>query len=111
MDRLGSDLSSLASTIAGALSEFLVKPGGQSVTKSCSKNTSFLRLNHYPKCAYSQETFGLVPHTDSCFLTIVHSNNVGRIEFIKDSKWLSVKPKPNALIVNIGDLFQMEVSK
>jgi gibberellin 2-oxidase len=29
---------------------------------------------------------------------------------MKDSKWVAVKPNPEALIVNIGDLFQVKVS-
>ncbi|KAI4357082.1 hypothetical protein L6164_001053 [Bauhinia variegata] len=31
---------------------------------------------------------------------------VGGLQLMKDSKWVTVKPNPDALIVNIGDLFQ-----
>ncbi|CAI9096948.1 OLC1v1033219C1 [Oldenlandia corymbosa var. corymbosa] len=73
----------------------------------CGENTCFLRLNRYPACPISQEIFGLVPHTDSDFLTILHQDEVGGLQLMKDSKWISVKPNQNALIVNIGDLFQV----
>ncbi|KAJ4775489.1 Gibberellin 2-oxidase [Rhynchospora pubera] len=107
MDKLATDMSNLANTIARSLSEYLGDPSTRCITKSCSKSTSFLRLNHYPNCPFSEETFGLVPHTDSSYLTIVHPDKVGKLQLkINDSKWVSVRPKPGALIVNIGDLFQ-----
>ncbi|KAJ7946239.1 gibberellin 2-beta-dioxygenase 8 [Quillaja saponaria] len=47
-----------------------------------------------------------MPHTDSDFLTILHQDQVGGLQLVKDGKWIAVKPNPNALIINIGDLFQ-----
>uniref|UniRef100_A0A803M232 Fe2OG dioxygenase domain-containing protein n=1 Tax=Chenopodium quinoa TaxID=63459 RepID=A0A803M232_CHEQI len=40
------------------------------------------------------------------FLTILYQDQVGGLQLVKDGKWISVKPNPEALIVNIGDLFQ-----
>ncbi|KAF5478833.1 hypothetical protein F2P56_005362 [Juglans regia] len=60
----------------------------------------------YPPCPFTPEVFGLVPHTDSSFLTILYQDQVGGLQFMKDGKWFRVKPNPEALIVNIGDLFQ-----
>lgn len=73
----------------------------------CDESTCFLRLNRYLPCSLAPEMFGLVPHTDSDFLTILHQDQVGGLHLIKDSKWLAVKPNKDALIVNIGDLFQV----
>lgn len=49
-----------------------------------------------------------MPHTDSDFLTILHQDQVGGLQLVKDGKWISVKPNPKALIINIGDLFQVK---
>ncbi|KAK4264128.1 hypothetical protein QN277_029459 [Acacia crassicarpa] len=96
----------LSRLLAGVLAENLGNPKG-AVEEVCDESTCFLRLNHYlarPKS--EEETFGLVPHTDSDFLTILYQDHVGGLQLMKDSKWVAVKPNPDALIVNIGDLFQ-----
>ncbi|KAL1362087.1 hypothetical protein HN51_010373 [Arachis hypogaea] len=92
--------------LASILAENLGYPN-DAIEKLCDASTCFLRLNHYPSCPKSQdEIFGLVPHTDSDFLTILYQDQVGGLQLMKDSKWVAVKPNPDALIVNIGDLFQ-----
>ncbi|THU47910.1 hypothetical protein C4D60_Mb09t20640 [Musa balbisiana] len=73
MERLAGTMSELARMLAGVLAENLGSPGDQ-FTKSCSKSTCYLRLNRYPPCPFSPETFGLMPHTDSDFLTILHQD-------------------------------------
>ncbi|WCJ22552.1 2-oxoglutarate (2OG) and Fe(II)-dependent oxygenase superfamily protein [Euphorbia peplus] len=49
---------------------------------------------------------GLLPHTDSCLLTILYEDQTGGLQLKKDGKWRSVRPNPDAVIVNTGDLFQ-----
>ncbi|KAJ0963896.1 hypothetical protein J5N97_029018 [Dioscorea zingiberensis] len=105
MEKVAGAMSKLARTLAGVLAENLGHPK-DCFTKSCNKSTCFLRLNRYPLCPFSPEIFGLQPHTDSDFLTILHQDEVGGLQLMKDNKWVSVKPNPDALIVNIGDLFQ-----
>lgn len=51
---------------------------------------------------------GLIPHCDTSFLTIVHQDHVGGLQLMKDGNWVAVKPNPHALVVNIGDLFQVK---
>jgi len=106
MAELAKSMSNLARTLAGILAENLGYPG-DCFTENCSKSTCFLRLNRYPPCPFSPETFGLMPHTDSDFLTILYQDQVGGLQLMKDSKWVAVKPNLDALIVNIGDLFQV----
>ncbi|XP_028807748.1 gibberellin 2-beta-dioxygenase 8-like [Neltuma alba] len=74
--------------------------------KNCLPNSCFLRMNRYPQSPLSSKLFGLMPHSDSSFLTIVYQHKVGGLQVLKDTKWVAVNPIPNALIVIIGDLFQ-----
>ena len=66
-------------------------------------------MNRYPPCPLASKVFGLVPHTDSDFLTILFQDQVGGLQLLKDGKWIKVKPNPQALIINIGDLFQVRL--
>ena len=75
--------------------------------ENCLPSTCYLRMNRYPPCPKYSQVFGLMPHTDSDFLTILYQDQVGGLQLVKDGKWIAVKPNPKALIVNIGDLFQV----
>ncbi|KAI4295845.1 hypothetical protein L6164_035845 [Bauhinia variegata] len=105
IEQFAATVSSLAHTLAGILAE---KMGHNSsfFQENCLPSTCYLRLNRYPPCPLPFEVHGLMPHTDSDFLTILHQDQVGGLQLVKDGKWIAVKPNPDALIINIGDLFQ-----
>ncbi|KAI9169326.1 hypothetical protein LWI28_014814 [Acer negundo] len=105
MTEFATAMSKLARLLANILVENL-RHQRDVIDDICDESTCFLRLNHYPACPISAEIFGLVPHTDSDFLTILYQDEVGGLQLMKDSKWVAVKPNQDALIVNIGDLFQ-----
>lgn len=67
---------------------------------------SFLRLNKYHPCVFGSQVFGLVPHTDTSFITILAQDQIGGLELKKNGQWIGVKPCSEALTVNIGDMFQ-----
>ncbi|KAL4278568.1 hypothetical protein GQ457_03G011140 [Hibiscus cannabinus] len=98
-------MSKLARLLAGDLTENMGH-GKEVMDNLCDESTCFLRLNHYPARPISPEIFGLVPHTDSDFLTILCQDQAGVLQLTKDSKWVTVKPNQDDLIVNIRDLFQ-----
>jgi gibberellin 2-oxidase len=106
MEQFATTVSNLAQTLADILAE---KLGHQSsfFKENCLANTCYLRLNRYPPCPIDFRIHGLVPHTDSDFLTILYQDQVGGLQLVKDRKWVAVKPNPHALIINIGDLFQV----
>ena len=106
MVKFSAAMSKLARVLAGVLAGNLGHPRGV-FENICQENNCFLRLNRYPACPVSPEISGLVPHTDSDFLTILSQDEVGGLQLMKDSKWVAVNPNQDALIVNIGDLFQV----
>lgn len=105
MVEFAAAMSKLARLLAGVLAENVGHPRGV-FESTCQESNCFLRLNRYPACPISSEISGLVPHTDSDYLTILSQDEVGGLQLMKDSKWVAVKPNPDALIVNIGDLSQ-----
>ncbi|XP_050370446.1 gibberellin 2-beta-dioxygenase 8-like [Argentina anserina] len=97
------------SHLAECLAEILAQRLGVEssyVKDHCPPGTNFLRLNRYAPCPFSSEVFGLLAHTDTAFLTIVQQDQVGGLQLFKDGRWIGVKPNPEALVVNIGDLFE-----
>lgn len=67
-----------------------------------------LRVNYYPKCPQPELTLGLSSHSDPGALTLLlPDDQVSGLQVRKDDNWVTVKPVPNAFIVNIGDQIQV----
>ncbi|XP_022139829.1 gibberellin 2-beta-dioxygenase 8 isoform X2 [Momordica charantia] len=107
MEEFAGKVSSLAQKVAEILAENLGS-SSKFFVENCVGSSCFLRMNRYPPCPVPGpgQIFGLMPHTDSDFLTILHQDQVGGLQLLKDARWIAVKPNPDALIINIGDLFQ-----
>ncbi|KAL5555557.1 hypothetical protein UlMin_037793 [Ulmus minor] len=69
------------------------------------ESNSLMRCNYYPPCKNPNLTLGTGPHCDPNSITILHQDHVGGLEVFSDNKWRLVKPRPNALVINIGDTF------
>ncbi|KAE7998369.1 hypothetical protein FH972_002921 [Carpinus fangiana] len=67
--------------------------------------SSIMRCNYYPPCKNSGLTLGTGPHCDPTSLTILHQDQVGGLEVYADEKWQAIRPRPDALVINIGDTF------
>jgi len=114
MQEVADAMSRVAKAVAVALAGSLMqgrRQAAEAFPAGCDETTCFLRLNRYPACPFAPDTFGLVPHTDSDFLTVLCQDQVGGLQLMKDARWVAVKPHPDALIVNIGDLFQVTVRR
>nr|GMC85870.1 leucoanthocyanidin dioxygenase-like [Ipomoea batatas] len=67
-----------------------------------------LRVNFYPKCPQPDLALGLAPHSDPGGLTCLLADaDVAGLQVFHDGKWITVKPLPNAFIINIGDQIQV----
>ncbi|KAG6428121.1 hypothetical protein SASPL_112370 [Salvia splendens] len=68
-----------------------------------------VRMNSYPACPRPDLVLGLSPHSDGSALTVLQQgkgSSVG-LQILKDGKWISVQPIPNALVINIGDTIEV----
>ncbi|MQM11215.1 hypothetical protein Taro_044121 [Colocasia esculenta] len=106
IDEYTTAVSRLARRLAEILAEHL-GCGGSHFDESCTSSTCYLRLNHYLPCASPVGVFGLIPHTDSAFLTVLYQDEVGGLQLMKGERWVAVKPIRGSLVVNIGDLFEV----
>ncbi|KAK4859052.1 hypothetical protein QYF36_026046 [Acer negundo] len=67
-----------------------------------------MRMNYYPPCPQPELAIGLCPHSDASAITILlQISEVEGLQIRKDGMWISVKPLPNAFIINIGDALEI----
>ncbi|KQJ81966.2 S-norcoclaurine synthase 1 [Brachypodium distachyon] len=69
----------------------------------------FLRMNYYPPCTSTPEkVIGFSPHSDGSFLTILlEINSVQGLQIRRGGAWIPVKPRADALLVNVGDFLEI----
>ena len=66
-----------------------------------------LRLSHYPPAEAEDNQFGLAPHTDSSFLTLLAQNRVEGLQVRKtDGTWFDAPALPGSFLVNSGDMLR-----
>jgi len=67
-----------------------------------------LRMTHYPNQAgTADDEFGIAPHTDTSFLTLLAPNHVPGLSIrTQGGKWIEAPAIPDAYVVNGGQLLQ-----
>jgi len=66
-----------------------------------------LRLSHYPPAELEENQFGLAPHTDSSFLTMLPANKVPGLQLRRaDGTWIDVPSVAGTFVVNSGDMLR-----
>jgi isopenicillin N synthase-like dioxygenase len=67
-----------------------------------------LRMTHYPNQPdVADDEFGIAPHTDTSFLTLLAPNDVPGLSIrSRDGRWIEAPVLPDAYLVNGGQLLQ-----
>ncbi|KAD6796041.1 hypothetical protein E3N88_06937 [Mikania micrantha] len=67
-----------------------------------------VRMNYYPPCPQPEMALGFSSHSDADALTILYQlNQAAGLQIRKDGNWVTVKPRPDALVVNVGDILEI----
>lgn len=101
--KLGNQAMKIFSINLGLEQGYLLEAfGGMDNLSAC------MRINYYPKCPQPHLTLGLSPHSDPGGMTILlPDDNVLGLQVRHDDYWVTVKPIPNAFIVNLADQLQV----
>lgn len=101
------EVKKLAMKILGHIAKAL-KMDGQEMKELFSDGVQSMRMNYYPPCPEPDRAIGFTPHSDADALTILFQlNETEGLEIQKDGRWVPIKPLPNALVVNIGDILEI----
>jgi len=102
-------IAAIADNLGTSTSELLAAFG--------KDDSSFLRLNYYPLCddpapadAATDATIGhlgINHHTDAGALTVLIQNDQPGLQVYRHRAWQLVEPRPDALVINIGDIVQV----
>ncbi|KAK4480264.1 hypothetical protein RD792_013330 [Penstemon davidsonii] len=66
-----------------------------------------IRMNYYPKCARPDLVLGVSPHSDCSSITLLLQDDyITALQIKHKGLWVPVKPLPNAILVNIGDVME-----
>ena len=99
MDRLGHRLLELYAVAAGMPAGYF-EPFFQPALAT-------LRLTHYPPGPLADEQWGIDPHSDAGFMTMLPSNPVAGLEILDiDGTWFAVDQEPESFVVNAGDMLR-----
>ncbi|CAL1376141.1 unnamed protein product [Linum trigynum] len=63
--------------------------------------------HYYPPCPQPELTLGITQHSDVGFITILLQDHVGGLQVAHRGHWVDVPPKPDALVINVGDMLQL----
>jgi isopenicillin N synthase-like dioxygenase len=105
-----NDYSSELMKIVGSVVHFIAKTLNIDLKLMDDKYVSqVLRMNYYPPCmTMAEKVLGFSPHSDASFLTLLlEINSVEGLQIKRHNAWITVKPNPKALLVNVGDFLEV----
>ena len=99
MDDLGQRLLPLYATAAGTSPDHF--------TPFFDPALATLRLTHYPDRPEGSEQWGIDPHTDAGFITMLPTNPVAGLAIRPEGgDWFEVAQEPESFVVNSGDMLR-----
>lgn len=99
VDKLGKTMAELISDSLGLERSYLKE-------MNCVDEIG-MATHYYPPCPEPELTYGICPHTDASFMTILLQDQVGGLQVLHRDVWVDVTPVHGALVVNIGDLLKV----
>ena len=97
MDELVQRLLPVYATALGMTADFFAPAFRESM--------STLRLTHYPSMDYVDGSYGVAPHTDSSFITLLAQNKVAGLQLMSQAgQWIDAPAIDGTFVVNTGDM-------
>ncbi|KAI3724111.1 hypothetical protein L2E82_35877 [Cichorium intybus] len=75
----------------------------EDIKKDIEDGSQLMVVNCYPPCPEPELTFGMPPHSDYGFLTLLLQDEVEGLQILHKDRWVTIEPHPQSFVVNIGD--------
>jgi isopenicillin N synthase-like dioxygenase len=99
MDRLGHHLLPLYSLAAGMPVDYF--------DQFFDPALATLRMTHYPPLPATDGQWGIDPHSDAGYMTMLPSNPVAGLQIqAPNGDWFDVEQEPESFVVNAGDMLR-----
>ena len=107
MDTYNTEIKRLAEKLLSLIAETL-QLKHDFFAKKFGKPFQRMRMNYYPQCPRPDRVFGLSPHADIDGITLLlQDDEVVGLNVRKDDQWIAVQPNPYALVINVGNLIEV----
>ncbi|KAH7675110.1 (S)-norcoclaurine synthase protein [Dioscorea alata] len=107
IEAYSSEANRVAKELFGSLS-ILLGMEKESLLKLHDEVMQALRINYYPTCSMPDKVIGVSPHSDTSTLTVLlQDDEVTGLQIRHSGGWVPVKPIPNALVLNVGDVLEV----
>ncbi|MCL7050296.1 hypothetical protein MKW94_014419 [Papaver nudicaule] len=107
IESYSSEMSKLCTTLFELMGKAL-KIDARIMADLLEDGRQSIRMNYYPPCHQPENVLGIEPHSDLSILTmLLQLNEVEGLQVRKENIWVPIKPLPNAIIVNIGDILEI----
>lgn len=110
MEEYGKHITRIAVSLFEAIAQTLnLELSGDRRSEYLLESTGLIRVYRYPRSSgkVAGEALGMEVHTDSSVISILKEDDIGGLEIMKDEEWFRVKPVANTLVVNLGDMMQV----
>jgi isopenicillin N synthase-like dioxygenase len=109
VDSYNTEMKRLAGKLLSLIAETLqLKP--DFFEKKFGKPYQRMRMNYYPQCPTPDRVFGMSPHADMTGITLLlQDDEVVGLNVRKDDRWIAVQPVPYALVINVGNLIEVNL--
>ncbi|KAJ0044941.1 hypothetical protein Pint_06347 [Pistacia integerrima] len=104
VENYSAEMQKLSDELAAKLS-LLMGMDKDGLKKLYGEMKQAMRLNYYPACSRPDLVLGVSAHSDASALTLLlQDDEFTALQIRHKGTWVPVKPIPNALVVNIGDV-------
>ncbi|KAJ9542650.1 hypothetical protein OSB04_029156 [Centaurea solstitialis] len=73
------------------------------IRKDIEDGSHLMVVNCFPPCPEPELTYGMPPHSDYGFLTLLHQDEVEGLQILHKDRWVTIRPHPQSFVVNVGD--------